>query len=218
MATNWTAYEAAKALYGTDKELITEVGSRYPLFARTVAIANDNYLLDVLCALPKVTARMVETGLKDCEDVAEETEVKEEVKKTTAKKPVNKKAKEEPEDEEEEDSVDYETMTAKALYALCCKRGISSKCKSRSKSALIEVLKANESGAEDESEDWEDEDEKDPYEGKTAKELYGMCKERGIKCQPKKTAKDYVKLLKKFDEEENEIEEEIEDEEDEWEV
>ena len=234
MAINWNAYDAAKEIYGDNKDNIVDIGSRFPLFARTVSMVNSEYLLDILKALPKVTARVVESGLKDmgADETEAEEEVKEEVKdepKKEAKKPAKgKKAvkKEEPEEDvnEEEDfdgdEVDYESMTGKALYALCCERGLSSKCKKRDKASLIAVLKAadGENTSADDDEDWdEEEEETDPYEGKKAKELYLMCKKRGIKCKTGMAADAYVKLLKKADAEEAETDDE-EDDDDEWEV
>lgn len=249
MAKNWSAYEAAKELYGINKENIEEIGSRYPLFARTVAMDNSPFLLDLLSAIPKVTARVVETGLKtnqddivdaEAEDVTEAQEEKSETKKVSAKK-----TKEEP----DESGEDYESMSAKDLYALCCKRGISSMCKSRKKDALIELLEKLDNGEiesakkkatakaepkkdtkpakkeepdEAEDEDWDDE-ESDPYAGKSAKELYKMCVDRGIKTQPKQKPEKYAELLKKADAEAKEADgEDWEDEEaeddDEWEI
>lgn len=220
MAKNWMAYEAAEAIMGNNVEEIAEVGSRYPLFTRTVSVANSGYVLDLLKAIPKVTARVVETGLKDIDDVETETEDVEEkdeapkksVKKETktTQKPKSKKAAEE-EDEADED--DYENMTSKALYKLCCDRGISSQCKKRDKASLIAVLKANDGTANED----EDEEETDPYAGKSAKELFKMCSDRGIKTEPKQSADAYVKLLKKADEAEAETEDE-EDDDDDWEI
>ena len=249
MAKNWSAYEVAKELYGTNKENIEEISSRYPLFARTVAMDNSLFLLDLLSAIPKVTARVVETGLKtnqddivdaEAEDVTEAQEEKSETKKASAKKASAKKAKEEPDESVE----DYESMSAKDLYALCCKRGISSMCKSRKKDALIELLEKLDNGEielakkkatakakpkkatkpakkeepdEAEDEDWDDEDEEesDPYAGKPAKELYKMCIDRGIKTQPKQKPEKYAELLKKADAEAKEADsEDWEDEED----
>lgn len=234
MAKNWMAYEAAEAIMGNNVEEIAEVGSRYPLFTRTVAMANSDYVLDLLKALPKVTARVIETGLKDIDDVETETEevtevVEEEQEKETKapKKEAKtegktKQKKEEADDDEEETEVDYESMTSKALYKLCCDRGISSQCKKRDKASLIAVLKANDEGAtgEDEADDWaeEDEEETDPYAGKSAKELFKMCSDRGIKTKPKQSADAYVKLLKKADEAEAETEDEDDDEDDDWEI
>lgn len=227
MAKNYSAYEAAKVLMGNNVEEISEVGSRYPLFTRTVSMANSEYLLDILKALPKVTARVVETGLKDLEsdtdveDTEEQTEApKKSAKEESKVKPKSKQVVEEDdEDEEESEDDDYENMTSKELYKLCCDRGISSKCKDRKKSTLIELLKANDAGEdEEESDDWgeEEEETKDPYEGKTAKELYKMCCDRGIKAKTKQTAEAYVKLLKQADEQGAESEEE--DDDDDWEI
>ena len=239
MATNWSAYEAAKEIYGNNKENIAEIGSRFPLFTRTVSMANSDYVLDILKALPKVTARVLETGLKGVEVDSDVTEEKEEVKK-----PVKVEAKEETEESS------YESMTSKDLYALCCERGISSLCKSRKKDALIELLEKYDAGeiektkggkkkaeksskkaepkkeeksskkaeSEDDWDNWDDdEDESNPYEGKTAKELFKMCTDRGIKTKPRQSADAYVKLLQKADEAEVETEDEDDDDED-WEI
>lgn len=229
MAKNWMAYEAAEAIMGNNVEEIAEVGSRYPLFTRTVAMANSDYILDMLKALPKVTARVIETGLKDIDDVetevedVEETQEKEtkapkkEAKAAGKAKPKKEEAEEAEEDDTEEDG-DYESMTSKALYKLCCDRGISSQCKKRDKASLIAVLKANDGAAgEDETDDWGEEEETDPYAGKSAKELFKMCSDRGIKTKPKQSADAYVKLLKKADEAEAETEDE-DDEDDDWEI
>lgn len=248
MAKNWSAYEAAKELYGTNKENIEEIGSRYPLFARTVAMDNSPFLLDLLSAIPKVTARVVETGLKTNQDGNIVDAEAEDVTEVQEEKSETKKAKEEP----DESGEDYESMSAKDLYALCCKRGISSMCKSRKKDALIELLEKLDNGEiepakkkatakaepkkatkpakkeepeEAEDEDWDDEDEEesDPYVGKPAKELYKMCVDRGIKTQPKQKPEKYAELLKKADAEAKEADsEDWEDEEaeddDEWEI
>lgn len=233
MAKNWMAWEAAEALYGENKEEIAEVASRYPLFARTVCMENSEYLLDILKALPKVTARVVETGLKELEGEPEVEETEEEVSDKNEEKEVKKekapkgkekaKQEEEPEEDEaeDEDEKDYGSMTSKELYALCCKRGLSSKCKKRDKASLIAVLKAADGAGEDEEsdDDWGDEEEeetKDPYAGKTAKELYMMCKQRGIKAAPKKDAAEYAKLLKKADEAEKDQDDS--DDDDDWEI
>lgn len=213
MAKNWMAYEAAEAIMGNNVEEISEVGSRYPLFTRTVSMANSDYLLDLLKAIPKTTARVIETGLKDLNDV--ESEVEEQKDKAPEKASKDKKTTKVEEPEESED--DYESMTSKALYKLCCDRGISSQCKKRDKASLIAVLKANEGKSEED--DWDEEDEEeetDAYAGKTAKELYKMCCDRGIKAKTKQSAEAYVKLLKKADEAEAESEEDEDD--DDWEI
>lgn len=250
MATNWSAYEAAKEIMGNNKENIAEIGSRYPLFTRTVACANNDYLLDILKALTKVTARVVETGLKEME-VGEDEQAEAEAPKKAPKK-VTPKSKQPVQDddwdEEDETESEYDGMTGKELYALCCERGISSLCKSRSKDYLIDLLtkldngeiepaSAKKKGAkaepkkatkakpkkaepvEEADDDWGDEEEEDsdPYAGKNARELFDMCKERGIKAKPKQKADVYVKLLKKADEAEA-ADDEDEDDDDEWEI
>ena len=236
MAKNWTAYEAAKEIIeGKNKENICEIGSRYPMLTREVAVAGDKILV-ILKALPKVTARVLETGLKDGVEMNEpETEVE-----------TNEAETKEAETEAEDEDFDYTDMTAANLYKMCCARGISSKCKSRKKDALIELLekfdrgeldeeepkketkkdkatskkqaKKEEEPVEDENDDWDtdDEEEKDPYEGKTAMELFKMCKERGIKAKTKMKADAYVKLLKAADAESEA--EEAEDDDDDWEI
>lgn len=230
MATNWTAYDAAVEIYGTNKENIAEIGARFPLFTRTVAFANSEYILDILKALPKVTARIVETGLKDIESAGEAVAEEEEVKKASKAKKVS---------EPDESCGDYDGMTSRELYALCCERGISSKCKSRKKDALIELLTAYDNGELEEEkpakkaskkvakskqpvqveddDDWDDDEEDeetDQYAGKSARELYKMCVDRGIKAKTKQSADVYAKLLKKADEAETEDT----DDDDEWEI
>lgn len=238
MAKNWTAYEAAKEIYGDNKENITEIGSRFPLLTRTVAMANNEYILDILSALPKVTARVLETGLK--ENTSEVISSDEDIEEDEVKPAKTKKTKTVTEDEDEEIST-YEGMTGKELYALCCKRGISSMCKSRSKDALIELLNKFDNGeletkeekkaskakakaapkveeVEDED-DWEDDEEdSDPYAGKNARELFAMCKERGIKAKPKQNASVYADLLKEDDAKEEADTEDEEDDDDDWEI
>lgn len=245
MAKNWSAYEAAKEIYGNNKENIAEIGSRFPLFARTVALADSEYLLDILKALPaKVTARVVETGLKEMETEEPEMEIPQEEeapKKGKAKKQDAEEQEDDWSDDEEENT--YESMTAKDLYALCCKRGISSMCKSRKKDELIKLLEkldngeiepskgkgkakeekkttskkvAKEEPVEDEDDWGEDDEEADPYVGKTAMELFKMCKERGLKVKPKQKPDVYADMLKADDAKGEEDTEEEDD--DDWEI
>ena len=232
MAKNWTAYEAAvEIVKGTNKTNVCEIGSRFPMLTREVAVAGDKILV-ILKALPKVTARVLETGLKESG-----TAVVEEATEDTEDEAV--------EEEETAGEDDYSSMTAVELYKMCCKRGLSGKCKSRKKDALIAVLEKADAGEdeaeekpvkktakkaaskkkaepveEDDEDDWgddEEEEEKDPYAGKSAMELFKMCKERGIKAKPKMKADAYVKLLKAADEE-PEGEEAEDDDEDDWEI
>ena len=182
MAKNWNAYEAAKALYGTNKEEIKDICKRFPLFARLVLLENSTYLLTLLAAGIEIDAEEVET---------EEQEITEDE--------VAGDDFDEDEEAAEDEDVDYESMSVKNLYKLCCDRGISSRCKKRDKKSLIKVLTDydnEQAGGED-----EEVEEVNPYKGKTAKELYAMCKDRGIKAAPRKKAQEYAELLMKADEE-----------------
>lgn len=224
MATNWSAYDAAKEILGDNKENVIEIGSRYPLFARTIAFSGDELMLEILAAIPKTTARVIENGLREAwgDDMDCEADVVEEDKPAKAKTSVKgsqKATKAKAEKADEFDREDFEKMKATDLYKLCCERGLSGKCKSRSKAALIAVLmgeEPEESVADDDWDEAEEETPSDPYAGKNARELFNMCKERGIKVRPKMSADTYVKALKKADAEaESEPEEEDDDE---WEI
>lgn len=91
--------------------------------------------------------------------------------------------------------------------------------KAEPKKATKTKQKKAEPVEEADDDDWGDEEEEDPdpYAGKNAKELFEMCKERGIKAKPRQKADAYVKLLKKADEAEA-VEDEDEDDDDEWEI
>lgn len=187
-----------------------------------------NKELEMVIEIKEAELEGLKAKLEGCEEKNEEPE--KEVKKAARGRKAAK-AKPEPEVEEEETEEgadDYESMTSTALYKLCCERGISSKCKKRDKKTLIAILKENDA-AQDAEDDWEDEEEQqetDPYAGKTAKELYKMCKDRGLTAVPKKSADVYAKILKKADAEaaaakktntKAQVEEE-EDDEDDWEI
>ena len=60
------------------------------------------------------------------------------------------------------------------------------------------------------NDDWEESENMD-YEDMTAKELYKLCEERDIECEPKMKEKYYIRLLEEYDEE-NEDEGEDDDE------
>lgn len=178
-----------------------------------------NKELEMVIEIKEAELAGLKAKFEGCEDQ------KEEVKRPArGKKAAKAKSEPEVEEEETEESADdYESMTSTALYKLCCERGISSKCKKRDKKTLIAVLKENDAAQDDEWED-EEEQETDPYAGKTAKELYKMCKDRGLSAVPKKSADVYAKILKKADAEaakktntKAQVEEE-EDDEDDWEI
>ena len=183
-----------------------------------------NKELEMVIEIKEAELAGLKAKLEGCEDQKEEPE-KEVRKPGRGRKAAKAKSEPEVEEEEtEEDAGDYESMTSTALYKLCCERGISSKCKKRDKKTLIAVLKENDAAQDDEWEDEEEEQDTDPYAGKTAKELYKMCKDRGLAATPKKPADVYAKILKKADAEaakkantKAQVEEE-EDDEDDWEI
>ena len=223
MATKgMNAFECGKVLYGTDAEKIKEVMKSYPLFSRMVIMMNSKELLEILKAIPKVTARVIENGLStdkaepddveevevetDTDDFEDEEEVEEKPKKRGRRKKVEE-SEPEVDDEDDDDEVvgGYDNMTAKRLYEEICKRGISTRLKKRDKLTMIKCLKDHDEELKKaEKEDTEESDEGAKYKGKTAKELYMMCKERGIKVEQKKNAAFYANELIKADKEEAE--------------
>lgn len=195
MAINWSVGEAARELAGVNKENIMDIGSRFPLFSNLMvkALGGDKEsIVTLMEAVPKTTARVMEMALKaGVKEKAEEADTDEELAedKEEEKKPA-KKAKKEPVKDEK---------------------------KAPAKRGRKAATKVEE--PEDEDEDWGDdeEEEKDPYAGKSAKQLFDMCKERGIKAKPRQTPDAYVKLLKKADAE-AEAEADEDEDDDEWEV
>ena len=100
------------------------------------------------------------------------------------------------------------------MYDLLGELGERKACKAEfgdlSKASMTAYLKKHHGdGATAEAED-EAEEETGKYDGKKAPELYALCKKRGIKAEPKKTAKYYIDLLEKADAAEAEAEAEDE--------
>ena len=111
-------------------------------------------------------------------------------------------------DDVEDDEDDEEEVAPK-------KRASKSKAtKKVSKSEPVEV-------DDDYDEEWEEEDDEEviDYSEMSAKELYNLCKERGIEAKPKKPAKFYINLLEEYDSAQDDWGEEDEDGDydDEWE-
>lgn len=112
----------------------------------------------------------------------------------------------------ESEEVDYSEMTAKELYNLCEEREIEAEPKMKA-SYYINLLEEydEDNGSED---DWGDDDEEVDYSEMSTKELYKLCKDRGIEALPKKTDKYYINLLKENDKTHDDWEDDEEDEED----
>ena len=160
MAKNWTMSQAVKAILAGNKEAIVDIGRRFPLTANAIAaMGNNEGALTIINALPDhITARKIESVLKDgvqeSEEEAEEEVVEEKPtkKEKAAKKPAKKA--------EEIEEVDYSEMNAMELFKLCKKRGIKAEPKKKA-AEYIKLLKAADAKLEgnDEEEDWEEEEE-----------------------------------------------------------
>lgn len=216
MAKNYTFAEAVRIINaGTDMESITDIGRRYPILMHKVtnvcAKAGEAFV-DLMSYMPEyLTANKVNTALKNAaggDAEAEDTE-------SDADESAETEATEET---TEAGAQDFESMSAKQMWDLLGKAGKRKLAKSTKKADLVEACKqAFGAGAtaedEDEAETDEVETEANPYEGKSAMELFKECKKRGIKAAPKKTAKFYADLLVKND---AEASAETETESDDW--
>lgn len=73
------------------------------------------------------------------------------------------------------------------------------------------------SDVDDDDDDWdEDQEETMDYSEMSAKELFKLCKERGIEAKIKKPEKYYIKLLEEYDQQQEDWNDD-DDEEDDWE-
>ena len=206
MAKNYMFSEAVAIIAkGTDLEAIIDIGRRYPALVHKVAVvatkAGDEFV-DLMSYMPDyLTANKVNSAIKagiaeSSSDEDEETDVE------VAEEPASKDA-----DEGTEESTAWsEDMSAKQLWDVLGKAGKRKLAKSTKKVDLIEACKkAFGEPIEDEGADIEDgsdesEETANPYEGKSAMELFKECKARKIKAAPKHPAKYYVDLLIKDDE------------------
>lgn len=219
MAENYTFNEAVKIIAkGTDLETITDIGRRYPVLAYKIAVVTakaGEEFVDLMGYMPDyLTANKVNTAIKagitesgsdeDVED-AEDTEA------TT---------EDASEDATEATAQWDESMSAKQLWDILGKAGKRKLAKSTKKADLVEACKqAFGTATEVEAEDAEAEDdatEANPYEGKSAMELFKECKARKIKAAPKKPAKFYADLLIKDDAAKAEATEAESEEDDDW--
>lgn len=202
MAKNYTFAEAVKIInVGTDMESIADIGRRYPILLQKVtkvaAKAGEDFV-DLMSYMPDyLTANKVNAALKnsvggnaDDEDADTDTNAAEDEVETN-----------EPESAAKWD----ESMSAKQLWDILGKAGKRKLAKSTKKVDLVEACKqAFGEAAAVEDEDAAEENEENPYAGKSAMELFKECKKRGIKAAPKKPASFYAELLVKADVEANE--------------
>lgn len=200
MAKNYTFNEAVKIIAkGTDLEAITDIGRRYPVLAHKVAVVTTKAgeeFVDLMGYMPDyLTANKVNTAIKAgiAESGSNEDAEDTEAEATT----------EDAGEDATEATVQWdESMNAKQLWDILGKAGKRKLAKSTKKADLIEACKqAFGAGAteDDEAETEEAETEANPYDGKSAMELFKECKARKIKAAPKKPAKFYADLLIKDD-------------------
>lgn len=225
MAKNYTIAEAAQIIAeNRDHEALTDLGKRYPLLTQKiarVAVKAGEDFVDLMSFMPEyLSANKVNSSIKkmldealDAEDIDDE-DVEDEAEEKPAKKATPKKAAKKVADEEDEDddaeagSYDYDSMNNAKMYKLLGEMGKRKDCKEKygdlSHDSMLKYLKKygpkSDASGEADDEDVED-DTDDGYEGKSAVELYKLCKQRKIKAEQKKPAKYYIGLLKKADEE-----------------
>ena len=220
MAKNYTFAEAVKIInVGTDMESIADIGRRYPILLNKVtkvaAKAGEDFV-DLMSYMPDyLTANKVNTALKstaggETTDDGEGTDNNEAAEATEAKTAET--------NESESNAQWNESMSAKQLWDILGKAGKRKLAKSTKKADLVEACKQafGAGNVEDEPEaetEKAETTEENPYEGKSAMELFKECKKRGIKAEPKKSAKFYADLLVKAD---AETTEETETEADDW--
>lgn len=203
MAKNYTFNEAVKIIAkGTDLEAITDIGRRYPVLAHKIAVVTakaGEEFVDLMGYMPDyLTANKVNTAIKA--GITESGSDDEDATEATAQWD--------------------ESMSAKQLWDILGKAGKRKLAKSTKKADLVEACKqAFGAATEAEAEDAEAEDdatEANPYEGKSAMELFKECKARKIKAAPKKPAKFYADLLIKDDAAKAEATEAESEEDDDW--
>lgn len=210
MAKNYTFNEAVKIIAnGTDLEAITDIGRRYPVLAHKIAVvaakAGEEFV-DLMGYMPDyltankvntaIKAGITESGSEDDEDTEAET------------------TEDAGEDATEATAQWDESMSAKQLWDILGKAGKRKLVKSTKKADLVEACK-QAFGAATEAEAEAEDIEANPYEGKSAMELFKECKARKIKAAPKKPAKFYADLLIKDDAAKAEATE-AESEDDDW--
>jgi hypothetical protein len=216
MAKNYTFNEAVKIIAkGTDLEAITDIGRRYPVLAHKIAVVTakaGEEFVDLMGYMPDyLTANKVNTAIKAgiTESGSDEDVEDTEAEATT----------EDASEDATEATVQWdESMSAKQLWDILGKAGKRKLAKSTKKADLVEACK-QAFGAATEAED--EDTEANPYEGKSAMELFKECKARKIKAAPKKPAKFYADLLIKDDAakaETTEAESEEDDNDDDWDI
>lgn len=195
---NWTVKEAVETIRaGKDVDGIKEIAKYFPMFFRAVCM-NDIDALTAGMGSDKFTVRRVEQGYAALATEDVDTDDEENASGAT-------EATEDAGDE------DLSAMSTKELMKLCDKRGIKVPHYGKNKQFYLDALQ-NAGGDEAEAEDDAEEASDDPYEGKSAMELFKLAKKRGLKVEPKKKAAVYAEALRKADAEAEQAEDTAEDE------
>lgn len=236
MAKNYTLTEAIITAHENgDMEALADLGRRYPLLMakvqRLVTKAGEE-AVDLAQYFPEyLSANKVNKAIKDGapessdeDDDTDEDEADEAPKKKApaagGKPAKGKKADDDSDDEDGEESK-YASMSSRDLWNLLGKLNARKACEKEfgdlKKGSMVKYLeKYGEGGAPADDDEDDAEEETEGYEGKSAVELYKLCKSRKIKAEPKKPAKYYIDLLKKADTAAKDAEDEAEDDEEEW--
>ena len=214
MAKNYTFNETVKIIAkGTDLEAITDIGRRYPVLAHKIAVVAakaGEVFVDLMGYMPDyLTANKVNTAIKA--GITESGSDDEDAEDTEAEATTEDAG----EDATEATAQWDESMSAKQLWDILGKAGKRKLAKSTKKADLVEACK-QAFGAATEAEAEDAEAEANPYEGKSAMELFKECKARKIKAAPKKPAKFYADLLIKDDAAKAEATEAESEEDDDW--
>ena len=197
MAKNYTFNEAVQIIAnGQDLEAITDIGRRYPVLLHKVTAVTakaGQEFVDLMAFMPEyLTANKVNSAIKATIQESDGADDEEDAAEAPAM----------PAPENGESAEWNENMSAKQLWDILGKAGKRKLAKSTKKADLVEACKQAFGAAAAEADDADEEEttESDnPYEGKSAMELFKECKARKIKAAPKKPAKYYVDLLVKDD-------------------
>lgn len=208
MAKNYTLTEAIITAHENgDMEALADLGRRYPLLMakvqRLVAKAGEE-AVDLAQYFPEyLSANKVNKAIKDGapESDAEDEDSDDDVDETPKKKAPaaggkpakGKKADDDSDDEDGEESK-YASMSSRDLWNLLGKLNARKACEKEfgdlKKGSMVKYLeKYGEGGAPADDDEDDAEEETEGYEGKSAVELYKLCKSRKIKAEPKKPAK-----------------------------
>lgn len=213
MAKNWTMAEVANviATNGINNEDLMDFGRRFPVTTNliTAALAGDKEAIKIVFgAIPAyVTMGKMEKNFKEATD----SDVEDADVEDTEDADNNEEA-----EATESGEKDYSSMNNKELKAELRKAGFkSADIKGKNKAAMLAMLNgaapvAEEAADDDKEEAEETEEATVDYSKMSAKELYKICKSKGIDVEQKKPAKYYIDAI-------NAAEGDDEEEADEWE-